>query len=241
MVGGAAAAPDPIARAVVLIVGSRGNFCSGAALARDLVLTAAHCVLPGRRLQDRRVRRGASAAAARRRARHRASEIQSRRPCWRTARPRTWRCSSSPLRSARVAPAALYGPGFTVAPGDGFTVAGTGVAVRGDGKSGGTVRAARSDRDRAARNLADPPVRSRDPRREAGAWRLHRRFRRRRCSASTDGRPPIVGVVSWSTGPAKFRRLRRPDRRDAADPVSRLDHADRKNTREPTLILPSRR
>src|SRR5690349_2127767 len=47
MVGGASAPPDSIAKAVVLIVGSRGNFCSGAALARDLVLTAAHCVLPG--------------------------------------------------------------------------------------------------------------------------------------------------------------------------------------------------
>ena len=47
MVGGAPAAPDLIARAVVLIVGSRGNFCTGAALAPDLVLTAAHCVLPG--------------------------------------------------------------------------------------------------------------------------------------------------------------------------------------------------
>src|SRR6185503_19926022 len=47
MVGGAAAPPDSIARAVVLIVGSRGNFCTGAAIARDLVLTAAHCVLPG--------------------------------------------------------------------------------------------------------------------------------------------------------------------------------------------------
>src|SRR5437764_4632366 len=47
MVGGATAPPDSIARAVVLIVGSRGNFCTGAALAPDLVLTAAHCVLPG--------------------------------------------------------------------------------------------------------------------------------------------------------------------------------------------------
>ena len=47
MVGGAGAASPEIARAIVLIVGSRGNFCSGVALARDLVLTAAHCVLPG--------------------------------------------------------------------------------------------------------------------------------------------------------------------------------------------------
>src|SRR5262245_35819197 len=47
IVGGAGAAPPEIARAIVLIVGSRGNSCSGVALARDLVLTAAHCVLPG--------------------------------------------------------------------------------------------------------------------------------------------------------------------------------------------------
>src|SRR5436305_14964120 len=47
MVGGAGAPPDSIARSVVLIVGSRGNSCSGVALAPDLVLTAAHCVLPG--------------------------------------------------------------------------------------------------------------------------------------------------------------------------------------------------
>ena len=47
---------------------------------------------------------------------------------------------AAPLAS--VAPVALGRPGFTVAPGDPFTVAGTGVATRGDGKSGGTVRAA---------------------------------------------------------------------------------------------------
>ncbi len=31
----------------MLIVGSRGSFCTGTALAPGLVLTAAHCVLPG--------------------------------------------------------------------------------------------------------------------------------------------------------------------------------------------------
>ena len=30
-----------------MIVGSHGTFCTGAAIARDLVLTAAHCVQPG--------------------------------------------------------------------------------------------------------------------------------------------------------------------------------------------------
>src|ERR1700745_1788141 len=47
MVGGAQPADPAIAQHVVLLVGSRGTSCSGVAIARDLVLTAAHCVLPG--------------------------------------------------------------------------------------------------------------------------------------------------------------------------------------------------
>src|SRR5262249_58338863 len=47
MVGGAKPADPAIARRVVLLVGSRGSSCSGVVIARDLVLTAAHCVLPG--------------------------------------------------------------------------------------------------------------------------------------------------------------------------------------------------
>jgi hypothetical protein len=34
-------------RNAVMNTGSGGTFCTGAAIARDLVLTAAHCVLPG--------------------------------------------------------------------------------------------------------------------------------------------------------------------------------------------------
>src|SRR5882757_7883834 len=47
VVSGLDAADPLIARHVVLVVGSRSTYCSGVALGRDLVLTAAHCVLPG--------------------------------------------------------------------------------------------------------------------------------------------------------------------------------------------------
>ncbi len=45
LVGGAPAVSGP--QAAVMIVGSRGNSCTGIAVARDLVLTAAHCVPAG--------------------------------------------------------------------------------------------------------------------------------------------------------------------------------------------------
>src|SRR5450631_2376861 len=47
IVGGGAPSADGIGRSVVTIVGSRGNFCSGALIAPKLVLTVAHCVQPG--------------------------------------------------------------------------------------------------------------------------------------------------------------------------------------------------
>src|SRR5204862_4373432 len=47
MVGGAPPAGQDAGGAVVMLTGSHGTFCSGVALARGLVLTAAHCVQPG--------------------------------------------------------------------------------------------------------------------------------------------------------------------------------------------------
>jgi hypothetical protein len=47
IVGGGAPQADGVARSVVTIVGSRGNFCTGSVIAPKIVLTAAHCVQPG--------------------------------------------------------------------------------------------------------------------------------------------------------------------------------------------------
>src|SRR5580698_64423 len=44
IVGKAPPATGPMARPIVMVVDSRGDLCTGTALARDLVLTAAHCV-----------------------------------------------------------------------------------------------------------------------------------------------------------------------------------------------------
>jgi hypothetical protein len=47
IVGGAQLATGDIARAVVGIVGPHNSFCTAAAIAHDLLLTAGHCVQPG--------------------------------------------------------------------------------------------------------------------------------------------------------------------------------------------------
>ena len=100
------------------------------------------------------------------------------KPCSRIARPRTWRCSSSPLRSRRVAPARSAPPASRSRRAIAFMVAGTGVATRGDGKSGGTVRAANLVATGRPGTLQIRLSRSRHQGRESRAWRLHRRFRR---------------------------------------------------------------
>jgi trypsin len=198
MVGGAGAPPASIARALVLIVGSRGNFCTGTALAPDLVLTVAHCVLPGSTYKVVQydsaraplLRDIASVTA------HPDFDLKTMLAHRATADVALLKLAA-PL--AGVEPVTLALPG-AVAPGDEFLVAGMGVAARGDGKSGGTGRAATliaTGRPGTLQiRLVDPATKG--ERAGLGA-----------CTGdsgapvfrSENGRFAVLGVVSWSTGP----------------------------------------
>jgi len=198
MVGGAGAPADAIARAVVLIVGSRGNSCTGVALARDLILTVAHCVLPGSdykivefdRARQPQLRDVASVTA------HPKFDLQTMLGHRATADAALLKLVA-PLAS--VEPAPLAAPS-SVAVGDAFIVAGTGVAVRGDGKSGGVTRAATLI---ATGKPGTLQIRLVDPLTKGEKAGLGA------CTGDSgapvfrnlDGRPAVIGLVSWSTGP----------------------------------------
>jgi len=195
MVGGAEPAPDAIGRSIVVIVGSHGNSCTGVALARDLVLTAAHCVLPG---ADYKI---VEFDAARRPLLRDIASIRAHP----TFDPKKHRAGAdvallklaAPL--ARVAPAALGSAGSALAPGDAFLVAGGGVAINGDGKSGGTARAATLV---ATGKPGTLQIRLFDPATKGESAGLGA------CNGDSGApvfriapNPVIIGVVSWSTGP----------------------------------------
>jgi hypothetical protein len=198
MVGGAGPAPDALGRSVVVIVGSRGNSCTGVALARDLVLTVAHCVLPGadykivefNAARQPQLRDVASVTA------HPQFDLKTMLAHRATADVALLKLSV-PL--AGVAPAMLGPAGIAVAPGDSFIVAGTGVAIRGDGKSGGTARTATLT---ATGKPGTLQIRLFDPATKGETAGLGA------CTGDS-GAPVfriaptavIVGVVSWSTGP----------------------------------------
>jgi hypothetical protein len=100
----------------------------------------------------------------------------------------------------KIAPAQLAPTGSSVAVGDRFVVAGYGLATRGDGKTGGTVRAATlvatGQPGTLQVRLADPATKGERP--GLGA-----------CTGDsgapvfrdTGGSLAVIGVVSWSTGP----------------------------------------
>jgi hypothetical protein len=200
MVGGAPPADPALARHVVLIVGSHGTFCTGVAIARDLVLTAAHCTQPGAdyKLMEFDAAHHPLLRDVTQIAHHPQFDLKLLLAHRATADVSLLRLAA-PLGAA-FTPAPLAVPAPAVAPGDAFTVAGFGVAVRGDGKSSGTLRAATliATGHPGTLQIRLMDAHAQDERAGLGA-----------CTGDSGapvfvaqgGRLAVAGVVSWSTGP----------------------------------------
>jgi secreted trypsin-like serine protease len=183
-------------RNAVMITGSGGTFCTGAAIARDLVLTAAHCVLPGAdyKLIEFNAARQPVLLDIRQIARHPNFNLQTLLGHRATADVALLKLAA-PL-PADIAPAMLERADRKPQPGDRYSVTGYGLAVRGDGKTGGTLRTAQLVATGKPGNLQ---IRLVDPATGGNAPGLG--------ACTGDSGAPVyegtalAGVVSWSTGP----------------------------------------
>jgi hypothetical protein len=198
MVGGAKPASPDIGGAVVMLTGSQASFCSGVAIAHDIVLTAAHCALSGAdyKLIDFDEARRPVLKAITEIARHPDFDVNAVLHHRVTADVALIKLAA-PLAVTH----ALLAPATRAVAGERFVVAGYGVAVRGDGKTGGVVRSATliaiGQPGGLQIRLADPA--GKGERAGLGA-----------CTGdsgapvfrASDGTLGVIGIVSWSTGPA---------------------------------------
>jgi hypothetical protein len=197
MVGRAAPANDTIGRSIVMIISSRANVCTGTALARDLVLTAAHCVQPAASYAILPAK-GAAPMPTKTVSVHPRYDPQSFAANRATADVALIKLTS-PLPE-RIAPAPLNRADAAVAVGDRFLVVGFGVTTLGSDAGIGVART-------AALIATGPPgtlqVRLFDPATKGNRPGLGA------CTGDSgapvfrnvDGRLVVIGVVSWSTGP----------------------------------------
>lgn len=199
IVGGGAPTTEGVGRSVVTIVGSRGNFCTGVLIAPKVVLSAAHCVQPG--ADYKIVEFGAD----------RQPKLQDVKsvavhPAFKMEAMLAHRATADVALLQLAAPVAgktpfvLGMPNIPIIVGSRFTIAGIGVTVRGDGKSGGTIRVAglvaTGKPGTLQIRLVDPV--GQGTRDGLGA-----------CTGDSGAPvfedkpsgPVIIGVVSWSTGP----------------------------------------
>jgi Trypsin len=200
MVGDAPPADPAIARHVVLIVGSRATFCTGVAISRDLVLTAAHCTLPGAdyKLMEFDAAHQPVLKDVIDIARHPQFELKTLLAHRATADVSLMKLAA-PLAGTFV-PAPLAAPMPAVAVGDAFTIAGYGVAVRGDGRSSGVIRSANLVATGQPGTLQIRLVDAQAKGERAGLGACTGDSGAPVFSGAGD-RLAVVGVVSWSTGP----------------------------------------
>jgi secreted trypsin-like serine protease len=199
IVGGGAPQTEGVARSVVTIVGSRGNFCTGALIAPRLVLTVAHCVQPGAdyKIVEYGADRQPSLQDVRTVAVHPGFNMQAMLAHRATADVALLQLAA-PVKGKT--PSVLGMPNIPIVVGSRFSIAGIGVTVRGDGKSGGIIRVAGLV---ATGKPGTLQIRLVDPVNQGTRDGLGA------CTGDSgapvfedhQGGPAIIGVVSWSTGP----------------------------------------
>ena len=192
LTGNAPRASGWTARAIVMVVDPNGDLCTGTALTRKLVLTAAHCVAPSERYEVKAFH-GDEAIAISGVARHPRFDIDSYRASRATADIALLKLAA-PLPNA-VVPAALA-VARRVKVGETLTIAGFGTTAAGGDRGLGQPRMAKlivTGRPGSLQiRLYDPATRNARP--GLGA-----------CNGNSGGpafdaeAPLVVGVVSWTT------------------------------------------
>jgi len=188
------AAPDAtgvIGRAIVMITGGGSRLCTGTAVARTIVLTAAHCVQGNVVV---RTSKTAATLAIRATAIHPRFDRQAYAQHRATADVALVKLAA-PL-PPQIAPAELALPGLRVAPGDRMTIAGFGITAPDSAAGLGQPRSATlvvtGQPGTLQVRLTDPTTRNGRP--GLGA-----------CTGDSGGPAfageRIAGVVVWTTGP----------------------------------------
>ncbi len=204
LVGGAPEADQSIARHVVMVTGSDRTFCSGVVIAQDLILTAAQCVHPA--TSYRIIGFDAPKPLTPKALKSVSSTVVH--PEWDADAILRHRVSAdvalvklaAPLPPAYM-PVALADSQRVVAAGARVIVVGYGVTVIGNGRTGGTLRAAHllvtGNPGTLQIRLADPNTKG-----ELAGLGACQGDSGGPVLDTSDGRLAVIGMISWSTGPA---------------------------------------
>ena len=199
LIGGAPKANQSIARYVVMVVGSGGIFCSGVVIGQDLILTAAQCIHPTATHGIIGFDAPKNPKNVSRTVVHPEFDRDSILRHRVTADVALVKLAT-PLPPAYV-PVSLADSQKVVTAGSQVLVAGYGSAIAGDARTGGTLRAAHL---LVTGNPGSLQIRLVDPITKGESVGLGS------CHGDSggpvldtnDGRPVVLGMMTWSTGPA---------------------------------------